>query len=116
MKIENLLRGRLAEAMKRGHRLIDTGCRTSIAPRRQHHDAACRFPGQADRFGKDEQGLRLRVAHVLFNDRGRYVRHDGQRRNHFFEPARDGEFLQFSGRQLARTMYRFHQHLGSSVA
>jgi hypothetical protein len=55
-----------------------------------------------DRVG---QGLCLPVAHVLFDNRSRYVRHDGKRGNYFFEPTRRSEFLQFPGGQLVSSVH-----------
>jgi len=81
------------------HRLIDRRRRTTIPFCRQHHDAACRFPRQTYRLGKYEQRFRLRVAHILFDDRRRHVRHERKCRNHFFNSASHREFLQFAGGQ-----------------
>jgi hypothetical protein len=103
VKIEDLLRGRLAQAVKRRHGLIDPRRRTAVPSRRQHHDAACCFPGEAYRLGENEQRFRFRFrfAHVLFDNRSRYVRHNRQRRNRLFKPPHHSEFLLFPCRQLA---------------
>ena len=93
VKVDDLLRGRLTQPMKRRHGLIDRSRRTAIPLRRQHHNAACCFPGQADCLGKYQQGFGLRIAHILFDDRGRHVRHDRKCRNHLFEPTGRSEFL-----------------------
>ena len=73
VKVEDLLCGGLTQAVERGHGLIDTRRGAAMPLGRQYHDAACCFPGKADRLGNDEQGLCQRVAHVLFDNRSRYV-------------------------------------------
>jgi len=105
VKVEDLLRSGLAQAVERGHGLIDTRRGAAMPLGCQYHDAACRFPGEADRFSKNKQGLCLRVEPVPFDDRSRYVRHDGKRGNHFFEPTRRSEFLQFPGGQLGSPVH-----------
>ena len=54
VKVEDLLRGGLAQAVERSHGLIDTRRGAAMPLGRQYHDAACCFPGEADRLGKDE--------------------------------------------------------------
>src|SRR5262249_1935826 len=98
VKVEDLLRSGLAQAVERGHGLIDTRRGAAMPLGCQYHDAACR--GEADRLSKNKQGLCLRVEHVPFDDRSRYVRHAGKRGNHFFEPTRRSEFRSFPSVKL----------------
>src|SRR5215475_7027349 len=52
VKVEDLLRSGLAQAVERGHGLIDTRRGAAMPLGCQYHDAACRFPGEADCLSK----------------------------------------------------------------